>query len=329
MLLSVIVPVYNTQPYLQDCLDALMHQGLDEADYEVICVNDGSTDNSLQVLRAYAEKYKNIVVIDCENGGVSAARNAGLRAVRGKYTAFCDSDDCIRSGSLGEILHFMVQNGLQAVIMERFQSVSEDYHYEPEEAPQTDITVLPHSEYSARNVCSFILETKIWKDNHIWFYNGMQYGEDTLFAGVAYTHIALCGAKLGILHTPVYLYRNRKDSAMHSVCREKHFSDMQAIAVTYASLLKNGIVLESVQRNLQKRVGAAVSAMLYDNLKCGMYSPKTLFAMLREKDLYPFYTQWWAVKEAKSFKLKCANFWKYTFKSPMLYRLYFAVLYRK
>lgn len=329
MLLSVIVPVYNTQPYLQDCLESLIHQGLDETEYEVICVNDGSTDGSLQVLKAYAEKYKNIVVIDCENGGVSAARNAGLRAVRGKYTAFCDSDDCIRSGSLGEILRFMVQNGLQAVVMERFQGVSEDYHYEPEEAPKAEITVLPHSEYSARNACSLILETKIWKDNHIWFYNGMQYGEDTLFAGVAYTHIALCGAKIGILHTPVYLYRSRGDSATHSVCREKHFSDMQAIAKTYASLLKDGIALESVERNLQKRMGAAVSAMLFDNLQCGLYTPKALFAMLREEGLYPFKAQWWAVKEAKTLKLRCINLWKYTFRSPTLYRLYFAVICRK
>lgn len=329
MLLSVIVPVYNTQPYLRDCLESLLHQGLDETEYEVICINDGSTDDSLKTLTDYAERYPNIVVLNRENGGVSAARNAGLRAVRGKYTAFCDSDDCIRAGSLGEIVRFMLQNDLQAVVMDGFRYVPEQYAYETEPTPQMDITILLHSEYSARNVCSLVIESKILQDCGIWFYDGMQYGEDTLFAGTACTHMALRGAKIGVLHTQVYLYRSRAASATHSLRREKHFEDMHNIAAAYAELLKRDIALESVRDNLQKRVGAAVSAMLFDNLQCGLYTPKALFAMLREEGLYPFKAQWWAVKEAKTLKLRCINLWKYTFRSPTLYRLYFAVICRK
>ncbi len=92
MMLSVIVPVYNAEECLSRCLESLLHQGW--KDYEVICVNDGSTDGSLGVLETYEERYGNIVrIINQTNGGVSKARNAGLDAARGEVIAFCDADD--------------------------------------------------------------------------------------------------------------------------------------------------------------------------------------------------------------------------------------------
>lgn len=90
---SVIVPVYNVEEYIQECLDSLVKQTLDEI--EIICVNDGSTDNSLKILNEYASKYPKIKVINRENHGVSAARNAGVKASIGKYIAFVDSDDWV------------------------------------------------------------------------------------------------------------------------------------------------------------------------------------------------------------------------------------------
>lgn len=90
---SVIVPVYNVEEYLQECLDSLVSQTLDEI--EIICVNDGSTDNSLTILNEYTSKYPKIKVINRENDGVSAARNAGVKASIGKYIAFVDSDDWV------------------------------------------------------------------------------------------------------------------------------------------------------------------------------------------------------------------------------------------
>ncbi len=92
MILSVIVPVYNAEECLSRCLESLLKQGV--KDYEVICVNDGSTDGSLGVLETYVEQYGNIVqIINQPNGGVSKARNAGLDAARGDVIAFCDADD--------------------------------------------------------------------------------------------------------------------------------------------------------------------------------------------------------------------------------------------
>ncbi len=73
---SVIIPVYNVEKYLRECLDSVVNQTLKEI--EIICVNDGSTDKSLEILREYEKKDPRIIVIDQENQGVSAARNAGI-----------------------------------------------------------------------------------------------------------------------------------------------------------------------------------------------------------------------------------------------------------
>ncbi len=73
MKISAIVPVYNVERYLCDCIDSLLDQGLNSSEYEIICVNDGSKDNSLQILNEYAVKHNNVFVIDKENEGVSSA----------------------------------------------------------------------------------------------------------------------------------------------------------------------------------------------------------------------------------------------------------------
>lgn len=103
MFLSFVVPVYNTEKYLPECLDSLLEQDIPKEEYEIICVNDGSTDNSLEILHAYQEKFPNIVVIDKENSGVAMARNAGMDAAKGDYIWFVDSDDFIQMN----ILHLL------------------------------------------------------------------------------------------------------------------------------------------------------------------------------------------------------------------------------
>ena len=90
---SIIVPVYNTQAYLKECLDSLINQTLKEI--EIIIINDGSTDNSINIIKEYEEKDNRIKLIDKENEGQSATRNKGLEQASGEYVAFVDSDDYI------------------------------------------------------------------------------------------------------------------------------------------------------------------------------------------------------------------------------------------
>lgn len=92
-LISVIVPVYNVEMYLRRCLDSIINSSY--KNLEIICINDGSTDNSFSILEEYKLYDGRIVLIDKPNGGISSARNAGLRISKGDYIAFVDSDDWI------------------------------------------------------------------------------------------------------------------------------------------------------------------------------------------------------------------------------------------
>ena len=98
---SVILPVYNVAPYLERCIGSILTQNFE--DYEIILVNDGSTDISGQICDGYAEKYPNIRVIHKSNGGLASARNAGLELAEGEYVWWVDSDDWIEPGALEQL----------------------------------------------------------------------------------------------------------------------------------------------------------------------------------------------------------------------------------
>ena len=98
---SIIVPVYNVEQYLEQCLESILAQNYD--DYEVICVNDGSTDSSREILTAWESRMPQMRVIDRENGGLSAARNTGFEAATGEYVVFVDSDDWVEPTMLNRL----------------------------------------------------------------------------------------------------------------------------------------------------------------------------------------------------------------------------------
>lgn len=104
--ISVIVPVYNVEEYLSTCLDSLINQTYDLKKIEIIAINDGSTDSSLDILRKYQEKYSNIVVLNEENSGLSKTRNKGMKIAKGRYILFLDSDDTLTPNSIEDIVTF-------------------------------------------------------------------------------------------------------------------------------------------------------------------------------------------------------------------------------
>lgn len=103
MKISIILPVYNTEKYLEKCLDSLVNQSY--KDIEIVCVNDGSTDQSLIILEKYALEDTRIVIVNKENGGLSSARNAGLEVIHGEYVMFVDSDDWIDTDTCEKALN--------------------------------------------------------------------------------------------------------------------------------------------------------------------------------------------------------------------------------
>jgi glycosyltransferase involved in cell wall biosynthesis len=115
---SVIVPVYNTLQFLGECLDSLLSQTY--TDFEIICVNDGSTDGSLDLAKRYASKDERIVLISQENAGLSAARNAGIDHARGEYIVFVDSDDFAADTMLEKLINKADDSGAEIVIMDYY-----------------------------------------------------------------------------------------------------------------------------------------------------------------------------------------------------------------
>ena len=104
MLLSFIIPVYNTEEYLESCIQSLLEQDISQDEYEIICINDGSSDRSLEILKHFSQNYKNIIVVDQKNFGVCASRNRGLDLAKGEYIWFIDSDDFIKKNILGTLM---------------------------------------------------------------------------------------------------------------------------------------------------------------------------------------------------------------------------------
>ena len=111
---SIIVPVYNSGLYLEDCLQSIIDQT--HSLLEIILINDGSTDNSSEIMNSYARKDKRIVIVSQSNKGVSAARNAGLTVAKGDYVLFVDSDDTIRNDAVEKLCKQAVETGADIVI---------------------------------------------------------------------------------------------------------------------------------------------------------------------------------------------------------------------
>ena len=112
---SVIVPVYNVEQYLARCLDTVLAQTYENL--EVICVNDGSTDNSLNILEHYARFDSRIKIVNKENGGLGSARNAGIKEAEGKYILFLDSDDYIASFAVEHLVKNAEKNNADICLL--------------------------------------------------------------------------------------------------------------------------------------------------------------------------------------------------------------------
>lgn len=114
ILVSILVPVYNTSKYLEKCMDSLIKQTLREI--EIICVNDGSTDNSLEILEEYAKKDPRVIIVNKPNGGLPSARNAGIDRATGEYLGFVDSDDYVEVTMFEKMYKTAKKNKAEVVI---------------------------------------------------------------------------------------------------------------------------------------------------------------------------------------------------------------------
>ncbi len=220
---SVIVPVYNISSYLDRCIISLIKQSCFEK-LEIILVNDGSTDNSLDVCHKYSRKYNNIVVISKENGGVSSARNIGISVATGEYMAFVDGDDYVAPDFFESMLDAIEKSKSELVVFD-YYNVYEDGKIKSYRSLSKPIYFSGNRimvEFLKGGTIGINLFDKLYVSEivkQISFDTKIRIGEDLLFIFEYIKRINTC---LGI-YKPGYYYVQRKDSAMNSDFAEKNF----------------------------------------------------------------------------------------------------------
>lgn len=183
--LSVIIPVYNTEKYLIKCLDSVINQTFKSM--EVICVNDGSTDNSLDILKKYQSIDDRVKIINKKNGGLSSARNIGIEHAQGSYITFVDSDDFIESNAYQDTLYCFDNSKVDLVyfstrlVIEDNISRTQDQRYF--EHKYTGLVNLSNDVIAKMDVCAWnkIYKLSIIKKYDIRFPNGLWYEDNPFF----------------------------------------------------------------------------------------------------------------------------------------------------
>ncbi len=204
MFLSFIIPVYNTEDYIADCLDSLLKQDISSEEYEIICVNDGSKDSSLDILNQYALAHPNIRVIDQENGGVSVARNTGLEHANGDYIWFIDSDDLVKENCLKEIQAFALSNEYDRIIINSRSFKTTDDIF------SKDASL--NEAWKNSVVWRSVFKKSFLTDNNLRYYPGLVFGEDALYLFECFR----CTPKTLEADTLVYYHRIVEGSASNN-----------------------------------------------------------------------------------------------------------------
>lgn len=216
--ISCIIPVYNTEMYLGQCLDSILAQSF--SDYEVLMVNDGSTDSSKEICAEYEKRDSRFRLIDKANGGVSSARNSGLCNSSGDYILFVDSDDYVDPDYFRTMLSLV--DGREDALGSCCVTLSVDGHDNPDSDDSDVVETYDFEDgsfavfferFGARIMGCLVYPRRLLQENHIAFDERLGFNEDTLFNLHAYA----CCRSIIHTHRCLYTYRINRLSATRKV----------------------------------------------------------------------------------------------------------------
>lgn len=213
--ISVIIPVYNTEKYLKQCLDSVINQTLKEI--EIICVDDGSTDKSLKILEEYKEKDKRIIIIKQQNQYAGVARNNGLKTAKGKYLSFLDSDDFFELTMLEEMYNKAEEDQSDVVVCGWYNYNNKTKHLciKSKFSP----TISKQSPFNPKSLSTSLFDicfpnpwTKMFKRS-LFVENDLSFKEYKSCNDLTciYTALAL-SEKISFINKPFVYYRNNQTS---------------------------------------------------------------------------------------------------------------------
>lgn len=210
---TIVIPVYNAEKYLRDCIESLLKQTIFQQDMEIILINDGSTDNSAEIYNEYTKKYPNIIAIEQENQGVSAARNVGIKEAKGKYIMFLDSDDTLSPGTVKNVTDFFEAHYNEIdLVTYPLKYIKETGSY----LHTKYINIKSNGIYDLSKVSHltpFNINFCIKNTKNLFFDTKLIIGEDHLFF---FTELTKKG-QIGFVINATYCYLFRNDSVSHSL----------------------------------------------------------------------------------------------------------------
>lgn len=222
--LSIIVPVYKVEQYLRKCVDSLLNQDLPKEEYEIILVDDGSPDDCPAICDEYVDAHDNVKIIHRENGGLSAARNSGIKVAQGKYVQFVDSDDYLEPNVLKTLVEKMDADDLD-ILRYNYQNVNERYEiFEPNKVSK------PFVDYRDE-ICNGLtfLNERLGFGCYAWQFmlrrellDGCSFKEGIYFEDTEWTpRILLKAHQVTSIDLMVYNYMSREGSITQSVDKKK------------------------------------------------------------------------------------------------------------
>ena len=255
--LSIIVPVYNVEKYVRPCIESIFKQGLDDADFEVIIVNDGTEDRSMEMIADIVQAHSNITIINQENQGLSVARNNGMAIAKGEYLFMLDSDDLLIDESLEPLLEIALSSKADMVITD-FKQV-EDYEIEEfiKKMPKQDKKDFKFIEATGTDLLYECMFPYCWRHlykkgfleaNHISFIPGIV-SQDVAFTNECFLKAKKC------IRTEWYMiiYRQRDTSVTFSLYNVKKAENL-CVAIARIWELTKTTKLSLTTRKKQKDV---------------------------------------------------------------------------
>ena len=216
-LFSIIIPIYNVERYLEQCIESVIAQ--DYQNYELILVDDGSPDNSIDICVKYAKKYKNIRFIHKSNGGLSDARNIGIKIACGEYVIFLDSDDFWQGSHILSDLQQIIFHDNPDVIFNYMSSVYPDHiiHHYIDISEETgdfvkNFPILYQSDIYIGFVFTKIVKRSLILDNNLFFIKGRLF-EDVPWSFSLLKHIK----SYSIYKSSFYMYRRGREGAITQI----------------------------------------------------------------------------------------------------------------
>jgi len=291
---SIIVPVYNTSKYLKQCIESLVNQTL--KDIEIICIDDGSTDNSVQIVKEFAQNDERIKIITQKNAGQSVARNSGLKIAQGEYIGFVDSDDWVDI-EMFEKLYNNAKSYDTDIVMCSMTVYDEITSTSTMTDPYTSLAIFPeyfnnrsfdYKEISnfifriSASACDKLYRREFLSSKGLFFEKGL-IAEDALFN----LQTLIESEKMSLIRTPLYYYRIASEtSCMYSKDEYKKLSFFKAFRLQEKKLKEEDLYKElkdSFQFHKKNNL-----LHWYQQLKDKKIKRKYYLKLLKEFPLLPF-----------------------------------------